>query len=97
MFSVYAFILCLIGFFALAFAKTRHWKLLFARKLTERKKHALWATGSGSLIIALLFLKTEWGWALGLCFYAGLLSLSMFAVVFSLSYLENRKPKRLRA
>lgn len=97
MFSIYAFIMCLLGFYTLAFAKARHWKLLFPGKLNEGMKKGLQVCGAVLLLLALVMLKTQWGWALGLCFYAGLLSLSLFVVAFTISHLENNKPKRLKS
>lgn len=86
-------IISCLGFSCMAFAKPKHWKAIpFLSRLRhpgKRIQELMQYTGTILLILAVYTCQLNWGWALGLCFYAGALSIALFFVSLVISYFEN--------
>jgi len=66
-----AFLLCLSGFSALAFAVERQQDDLFGRALPAGKTRGLRVAATCLLLLALAVLVTQLGWGLGLVLFSG--------------------------
>ncbi|MGQ9366417.1 DUF3325 domain-containing protein [Azospirillum sp. ST 5-10] len=70
------FVLCLVGFAALASAMDRQQHDLFGRPLPASTTRALRAAGACALALALTLLAAWQGWGLGLVMFSGHTSLA---------------------
>ncbi|MDQ8730072.1 DUF3325 domain-containing protein [Bradyrhizobium sp. LHD-71] len=80
-----AFMLCLAGFAALAFAMRRHQRDVLGGPLPPPKTYALRVAGGAALLSALGILVTQQGWSLGLVSFSGHASITAGIVYCALA------------
>jgi hypothetical protein len=79
-----AFVSCLAGFAALAFAMRRQQRDIFGRSLGFATTFVLRASGACALLIALGILVAGRGWSHGLVIFSGLTSVAAGVVLCAL-------------
>jgi hypothetical protein len=84
-----ALIASLIGFAALALALGRHHRQVWRREPSARRRWLLRAVGTACLLAGLLLCAAQVGWAQGLIWWAGLLSIAALLVSLLLSFRPN--------
>ncbi len=91
---LFAFVLSLAGFAALASATHRQQRDLFGRALGPARTRMLRVVGSVALLGALGVLVAQFGWGLGLVMFSGHTSLAAGVVVCGLiGYARTQSPK----
>jgi hypothetical protein len=76
----------LCGLAALALAMSRHHKQVWRRDPSPRRRRSLRATGCALLLSGLLLCVERAGWASGLVWWSGLLSIAALLVTLMLSF-----------
>lgn len=76
MIHVPVFSMCLLAFIALALAMERHQMDVWGRGLASGATCGLRVAGWGALVLALIVVVLDQGWALGLVIYSGHTSVS---------------------
>ena len=90
-----AFVLCLAGFTALAFAMHRHQRDIVGRSLPLTTTRALRFVGTCAFLFALGVLVTPHGWSLGLVVFSGDTSVAAGVVLCALiRHVRTRKRRR---
>jgi hypothetical protein len=79
-----AFVLCLAGFTALAFAMRRQQRDIIGRSLRLTTTYVLRVAGAGALLFALGILVARHGWSLGLVMFSGHTSVTAGLVLCAL-------------
>ncbi|MEP1444576.1 MAG: DUF3325 domain-containing protein [Paraglaciecola sp.] len=89
---IISFILTFIGFFALSLTMQKHAKQIFTSinkpryRLSKIQMKLLTTTGHLGLMLAALICIQHSGWALGLVYWTGLLTIAAFSQSMFLSY-----------
>lgn len=91
-----AFIAAVLGFTALALAMSRHHKQVCRREPSHRRQWLLRAAGCTLLLASLLLCQAQAGWASGLVWWTGLLTLAAPVVTLLLSFRPNGLAQVLR-
>ncbi len=84
------YLLCLIGFMALALASYRQQRDVFRRSLSQPATRALRLGGMAALLLALSILVAWQGWGLGLVIFSGFTSLAAGIVYTALIIFMRR-------
>lgn len=92
-----AFVLCLAGFTALAFATRRQQRDVIGRPLRLSTTYVLRVVGACALLLALGILVTREGWSLGLVMLSGHTSLTAVIVYCALIGLARTHPRTPRS
>ena len=79
-----AFVLCLAGFIALAFAMRRQQRDIIGRSLRSVTTYVLRAAGACALLLALGILVAQKGWSFGLVMFSGHTSIAAGIVLCAL-------------
>jgi hypothetical protein len=91
-----AFVLCLAGFTALAFATRRQQRDIIGRPLRVTTTYVLRVVGACALLLALGMLVSREGWSFGLVMFSGHTSLTAAIVYCALIGLVRRHARTLR-
>lgn len=93
---LFALVLCLAGFTALAFATRRQQRDIIGRPLQVTTTYVLQTAGACALLFALGMLVAREGWSLGLVMFSGHTSLTAAIVYCALIGLVKTHARTLR-
>lgn len=90
--SVLAFILALVGLALMGLSQPQHFRWLFVRALPEKKPRL---RGAGAFCLGVAIAPVAWteGWAIGLLYWLGLVSLASGALLLLRTFLPIRSPR----
>jgi hypothetical protein len=84
------------GFSILALAMNRHHKQIWRREPSRRRQWLLRLAGSWLLLSSLGLCQAQVGWASGLVWWTGLLTVAALLVILLLTYRPNWLARMLR-